>query len=127
MANGHGGKRINAGRAADADITAARIGLNLFQTDCRQHKETILKRFLEIVEQRTDHKLALEAGKLILDYGFGRPREVITVDGEVVLRQEYESYEELKKVLLERGLPIDRLLEARVLDVEAEEIAENDA
>jgi hypothetical protein len=126
MANGWGGKRQGAGRAADAAITAARIGLELFQSECRQHKSEILARFLQLVMQDDDRKLALDAGLAVLAYGFGKPRETIMLEGEVVTRHEYGSFDELKQVLIERGLPVDRLLEAQSLDLTAEAVNEHE-
>lgn len=117
MASNWGGSRKGAGRPADEAITAARIGLELFQAACRRHKLTILRRFMKIVEEG-EAKEALEAGKVVLAYGFGKPRETVQVEGEVITRYEYGSFEEVKQVLTERGLPIDRLLQAKVLDLD---------
>jgi hypothetical protein len=113
MAEGWGGSRKGSGRP----IEAARIAFNLFQTDCRQHRQEILARFMQIVRS-DDARMALQAGEMILAYGFGKPRETINVEGEVITRYEYDSFDELKQVLIERGLPIDRLLAAMPEDLE---------
>lgn len=127
MANGWGGKRENSGPKGSV-ISAARIGLELFQDACRQHKTEILTRFLELVKQDEDRRLSLDAGLAILAYGFGKPRETITLEGEVITRHEYETFDELKEVLIARGLPVDRLLEAQALDLTAKNCeSESDA
>jgi hypothetical protein len=120
-----GGKRVNAGRPCDEATSRARIGLELFQIACRQHNTKILDRFMQMVEQKEDHRLALDAGQVILAYGFGKPRETVVMEGEVITRQEYGSFDELKQVLIERGLPVDRLLEVTPLDLQAEDVSES--
>jgi hypothetical protein len=62
-----------------------------------------------------DEWLQLACARELLDRAWGKPREVLTVDGEVTVSAVYKSLEEMKQGLIEAGLPIDHLEAPRLL------------
>ena len=76
--------------------------------ECRHIAPVVIKVFADFVKDKKNKKLALEAGKVILAYAYGKPDSTINVNAAVAQLSPADIIKEVEKRRKEAGFLIDQ-------------------
>ena len=87
-----------------------------------------MKALRELIDQKDDNWLRLAAIKEMMDRLWGKSQQHVTLDADSTIAAVYETMDDIRRDLIESGLPLDHLEAPRLLktiDVEQNEEESN--
>ena len=113
-----GGARENAGRIPGVSIKV----ISDFRKTCREkYSEAAAQKIFDLMNASQNEWLILACAKELLDRAWGKPREQATVDQDLTGPAVYETLEDVRQRLIERGLPVDHMGAPRLVKYEPED------
>jgi hypothetical protein len=100
------GRRKTGGRKKRSP--AQRLEARAMQRLCREHADEVIARLLQLMRQTKNPGVALAACKELLDRGFGRARQPINVESQVVRGFTWNWSMELLREIERLGLHTNR-------------------
>ncbi len=83
----------------------------------QQHTENAINRIVEVMnDPNSNPMVVLAAAGMILDRGYGKAREYVTVDAHENITIEYETVESARAKLLADGIPLEALETPKLIE-----------
>jgi hypothetical protein len=117
-----GGAREGAGRPKGA-LSRTTIA---FRNHVREYTDEAVELHVEAMrDNELDMSLRLEAAQWLVDRGYGKASQQTTGPNDGPLQVEYHSFDEVRAVLLSKGIDYDRLPLPRMIKQIADNAAKN--
>jgi hypothetical protein len=114
---GWGGPRPNSGRPPGPARHPS--SLKKMRELAQSYTEEAIEALVDIMRTAEEPRDRLLAINILLDRGYGKPKEHVQIEQQDTLTKRYQTLEEIKAELIANGLPIDHLEAPKLIEDES--------
>jgi hypothetical protein len=85
----------------------------------QSYTEEAIEALVDIMRTAEEPRDRLLAINILLDRGYGKPKEHVQIEQQDTLTKRYQTLEEIKAELIANGLPIDHLEAPKLIEDES--------